>query len=105
MLLRLVPTPNHAAFRNAMKSIYRPGAPAPMVILSLGLGLALLLLIALIDNNLRHQLDSESIPDAPSFVFMDLFDDEVADITDYAATDPRIENFDRRRCCAAPSRS
>lgn len=93
-LLRLIPAPRNAGFRNALKSIYRPGAPAPTVILSLGLGLALLLLIALIDNNLRHQLDSESIPDAPSFVFMDLFDDEVTNITEFAKADPRIESFE-----------
>ena len=57
MALKLVPPLPQASFRNALKSIYRPGAPAPIVILSLGLGLSLLLLIALIDNNLRHQLD------------------------------------------------
>lgn len=93
-LLRLVPPPRHAAARNALKSIYRPGALAPTVILSLGLGLALLLLIALIDNNLRHQLDQESIPDAPSFVFFDLFEDEVAGITEYAKANPKVENFE-----------
>src|SRR5690606_29407386 len=52
------------------------------------------LLIALIDNNLRHQLDQESIPDAPSFVFMDLFDDEVETLTEFAAGDPDIEMFE-----------
>ena len=93
-LLRLVPPPRHAAARNALKSIYRPGALAPTVILSLGLGLALLLLIALIDNNLRHQLDQEAIPDAPSFVYFDLFDDEVTAIGDFAKTDPRIDSFE-----------
>jgi putative ABC transport system permease protein len=93
-LLRLMPQPRFAAARNALKSIYRPGALAPTVILSLGLGLALLLLIALIDNNLRNQLNEQSIPDAPSFVFFDLFDDEVSNITQFASTDPRIENFE-----------
>jgi len=93
-VLRLVPPPRHASARNALKSIYRPGALAPTVILSLGLGLALLLLIALIDNNLRHQLDREAIPDAPSFVYFDLFDDEVTAITAFSKTDPRIESFE-----------
>lgn len=91
--LRLIPPVPNAFFRNALKAIYRPGAPAPVVILSLGLGLAMLLMIALIDGNLRHQLDSESIPNAPSFVFMDLFEDEAADLKTYAATDPRIADF------------
>jgi putative ABC transport system permease protein len=94
-LLKLVPPLPEASLRNALKSIYRPGAPAPIVILSLGLGLALLLLIALIDNNLRNQLDREQVPpDAPSFVFMDLFDDEVAMLEEFATSEPRVEAFE-----------
>jgi putative ABC transport system permease protein len=91
--LRLVPPLPNASLRNAIKSIHRPGAPAPVVIMSLGLGLALLLVIALVDGSLRHQLDRESIPDAPSFIFMDLFDDEAADLTAFSDADPRIESF------------
>ncbi len=92
-LLRLVPPLPNAALRNALKSIHRPGAPAPIVILSLGLGLALLLLIALIDGNLRHQLSRESIPNAPSFVFMDLFADEAQSLADFSAADPGVTDF------------
>ena len=94
-LLRLVPPLPNTAFRNAFKRIHRPGAPAPIVILSLGLGLALLLLIALIDSNLRNQLDREAVPpDAPNFVYMDLFDDEVERLQEFAGAEPRIENFE-----------
>lgn len=92
-LLKLIPPLPDAALRNAIKAIHRPGAPAPVVILSLGLGLALLLLIALIDGNLRHQLDRESIPNAPSFVFMDLFEDEVASLKDFTVNDKGVELF------------
>jgi len=92
-ILRRVPPFPDAGLRNAIKSIHRPGAPAPVVILSLGLGLALLLLIALIDGSLRHQLDRESIPNAPSFVFMDLFDDEAQSLRDFAEQSPDIESF------------
>jgi putative ABC transport system permease protein len=91
--LRLLPPLPNANIRNAVKAIHRPGAPAPVVIMSLGLGLALLLVISLVDGSLRRQLDSESIPDAPSFVFMDLFEDESADLVAFSATDPRIESF------------
>jgi putative ABC transport system permease protein len=91
--LKLVPPLRNAALRNAIKSIWRPGAPAPVVILSLGLGLALLLLIALIDGNLRHQLARESIPNAPSFVFMDLFDDEVEALKQFSVGDKSVESF------------
>jgi len=92
-LLRLVPPLPDARLRNALKSIHRPGAPAPTVILSLGLGLALLLLIALVDSNLRTQLDGEVARDAPSFVFMDLFEDEVADLAAFTETEPLAESF------------
>jgi len=92
--LRLVPPLPNAHLRNALKAIYRPGAPAPVVIMSLGLGLALLLVISLVDGSLRNQLDRESIPDAPSFVFMDLFDDEAADLESFATADPRIAGFE-----------
>lgn len=92
-LLRLLPPPPGARLRNALKSIHRPGAPAPTVILSLGLGLALLLLIALIDSNLRGQLDGEVTRDAPTFVFMDLFEDEAADLAAFTAAEPAAESF------------
>ncbi len=91
--LKLIPPLPNAAVRNAIKSIWRPGAPAPVVILSLGLGLALLLLIALIDGNLRHQLEGESIPNAPSFVFMDLFEDEVDSLKTFSVADKSVETF------------
>jgi len=91
--LRLVPPLPNAHVRNALKAIHRPGAPAPIVIMSLGLGLALLLIIALVDGSLRHQLDRESIPDAPSFVFMDLFDDETAELKTFAEANSQVESF------------
>lgn len=92
-VLRLVPPLPNAHVRNALKAIHRPGAPAPVVIMSLGLGLALLLVISLVDGSLRHQLDRESIPDAPSFVFMDLFHDEAAELSTFAKSNPQIASF------------
>lgn len=91
--LKLLPPAPHAVIRNAIKSIHRPGSPAPSVILSLGLGVALLLLIALAENNLRHQLDPEVRVDAPDFLYMDLFEDEVAEFQSLAASDDRVADF------------
>lgn len=93
LVIRILPPLPGALLRNAMKAIARPGAPAPIVVLSLGLGLALLLLIALVDGNLRHQLDREALPNAPSFAFMDLFDDEVASLEDWTKAKPNVEDF------------
>jgi putative ABC transport system permease protein len=93
LVIRILPPLPGALLRNAMKAIARPGAPAPIVVLSLGLGLALLLLIALVDGNLRHQLDREALPNAPSFAFMDLFDDEVTSLQDWSKQKPNVEDF------------
>lgn len=93
LVIRVLPPLPGAFLRNAMKAIARPGAPAPVVVLSLGLGLALLLLIALVDGSLRHQLDREALPNAPSFAFMDLFDDEVASLEDWTKSRPNVEDF------------
>ncbi|HTJ58257.1 MAG TPA: FtsX-like permease family protein [Devosiaceae bacterium] len=92
-LLRLLPPVSNAAVRNAIKAVYRPGSPAPVVILSLGLGLAMLLLIVLIDNNTRNQLQGEVARDAPTFLATDLFPDEVDDLNKLARTDKDFAKF------------
>jgi len=91
--LRLLPPAPNAVVRNALKSIHRPGSPAAAVILSMGLGLALLLMIALVENSMRHQLDPEVRVDAPDFIYMDLFDDEVAELQALARSNERVSSF------------
>ena len=91
--LRLIPPAPDARLRNAIKAIYQPGAPAPTVIMSLGLGMALLLLIALVDNNLRRQFEPGVRVDAPTFIYVDLFEDEVARFEQLATTHPSIKHF------------
>ena len=93
MLLRLVPPVRNTAIRNAVKAVYRPGSPAPVVILSLGLGIAMLLLIVLVDNNTRNQLQGEVARDAPTYLATDLFPDEVDALTKLAQTDKDFAKF------------
>jgi putative ABC transport system permease protein len=93
LALRAVPPLPNARLRNAIKAIYRPGTPAPAIMLSLGLGMALLVLIATVVNDLRHQLDPEVRVDAPNFVYMDLFDDEEQALAELARSDGRIERY------------
>ncbi|MEO8882705.1 MAG: FtsX-like permease family protein, partial [Devosia sp.] len=92
-VLKLVPPVPSTNIRNALKAVYRPGSPAPVVILSLGLGLAMLLLIVLIDNNTRNQLQGEVARDAPTYLATDLFPDEVDDLTKLAQTDKDFAKF------------
>ncbi|MTI18281.1 ABC transporter permease [Rhodobacteraceae bacterium RKSG542] len=59
-------------WRLAISNIHRPGALTPSVVLSLGLGLTLLVALALIDGNLRRELQQTASDEAPSFFFVDI---------------------------------
>ncbi|HWA19684.1 MAG TPA: FtsX-like permease family protein [Devosia sp.] len=79
-VLRRLPQMPNATWRNAFRGIYRPGSPAPTVIMSLGLGLAMLLVIVILTTNIRDQLLGQVTNDAPTFVTTDLFDDEIDEL-------------------------
>jgi putative ABC transport system permease protein len=68
-----------AGLRLALANLYRPGAPTPSVVLSLGLGLTVLVAIALIEGNLGRQIRDTMPATAPSFYFIDIQPDQVAD--------------------------
>ena len=92
-VLRSIPPLPSATFRNAFRGIYRPGSPAPTVIMSLGLGLAMLLVIVILSVNLREQLLGQVTKDAPTFVATDLFDDEVVDLQDFLTAGGQVTEF------------
>lgn len=76
-LARKSPRVNSPALRLAIGNIHRPGALTPSVVLSLGLGLALLVTLALIDGNMRNQLNGRITQGAPNFFFVDVQSAEV----------------------------
>jgi putative ABC transport system permease protein len=71
-LARRSPRVSSPALRLAIANIHRPGALTPSVVLSLGLGLALLVTLALIDGNMRNQLNGQITQQAPNFFFVDI---------------------------------
>lgn len=71
-LARRSPKTRSTELRMAIANIHRPGALTPSVVLSLGLGLSLLVALALIDGNLRNELNSTIADQAPSFFFVDV---------------------------------
>lgn len=79
-----------ATGRLALRNISRPGAPTPTVMVSLGLGLTLMLVIALIETNVRGQLNGQISEVAPSFVFMNVDQPDVAGLRRLARTDPNL---------------
>lgn len=90
VLRRLPPLPR-PGLRHAIGAIHRPGSPAPIVMLSLGLGLAVLLLIALVEANLRGELDGRIGAEAPSFVLLNMPQAEFDRLTAMAKSTPAIE--------------
>ncbi len=69
---RALPRPRNVELRLALGNIHRPGALTGAVVLSLGLGLTLLVTLALIDNNIQHQINDARPGATPSFFFADV---------------------------------
>ncbi len=82
------------ALRNALRNIYHPGSSAPVVIVSIGMGLAMLLVIALLNNNLYNQLLGAVTQEAPTFVALDIFPDEVEDLNNLALSEEIMVRFE-----------
>ncbi len=61
-----------AEWRLGIANLHRPGNRTVSVVLSLGLGLAVLVAVALIDGNIRRQVDERLPEQAPAFFFIDI---------------------------------
>jgi putative ABC transport system permease protein len=73
----LLPRPKNILLRQAVQSLYRPGATSSSVIMALGLGLTLFVTLALTDGTISKELKS-GIPDqAPAFFFIDVQNTEL----------------------------
>ncbi|MBV8121997.1 MAG: FtsX-like permease family protein [Alphaproteobacteria bacterium] len=64
--------PRRPVFRIALANLHRPGASTAQVVLSLGIGLTVLVAIALVEGNLRRQIDERLPAAAPAFFFIDI---------------------------------
>ncbi|MGF1640403.1 MAG: ABC transporter permease [Rhodospirillales bacterium] len=73
-----LPRVRNAELRLALAGLHRPGAPTPNVVLSMGTGIAVLVAVALIEGNLRAQIDERLPSSAPAFFFIDIPDHQAA---------------------------
>jgi putative ABC transport system permease protein len=85
-LLRRSSRPRRLTLRLALLDIHRPGTLAPSILLSLGLGLALLVTLAMIDGNLRRQIEQQIPGTTPSFFFLDVRAADAPAFQDYLKT-------------------
>lgn len=71
-LARLAPRFKTPTLRLAVANLHRPGAATASVVLSMGLGLTLFVTVALIEGNLREQVQDQLPENAPAFFFIDI---------------------------------
>jgi len=89
-LARRTPHVGRPGLRLALANLHRPGNPTAGLVLSLGLGLTVLIVIALIQGNIAREL-REQIPDvAPTFFFIDIQPDQVADFDRLLKSSPGV---------------
>ena len=71
-LATLLPKPKNFILKQALTSIYRPGAASRSVIMALGLGLGLFVTLALTDQTISREIRSNLPERAPAFFFADV---------------------------------
>ena len=92
-LARWLPTGHLAWMRLGLGNLYRPGNSTPLLLVSVGLGLTTLAAVALIEGNLRRQVE-EQLPDkAPSFFFIDIQNDQMAQFRALMAEEPGVSDL------------
>ena len=64
--------------RLGIANLHRPASPAPLLLVALGLGLTTLAAVALIQGNIRQQILGELPEAAPSFFFIDIQNEQLA---------------------------
>ena len=90
-----LPRAGNAVVRMAIASLRRPGAPTVSVMMSLGAGLTVLVAIALIDANLRAQIEDRLPGSVPAFFFIDIQDDQAADFDATVRAVPGVNDLKR----------
>jgi putative ABC transport system permease protein len=78
LLARRAPGLRWPSVRLGVGNLHRPGAPAPLLLLSAGLGLSTLAAVALIQGNMQHQIQEQLPSNAPSFFFIDIQNQQLA---------------------------
>ena len=76
--------------RLGIANLYRPGATTSLMLVSVGLGLSTLAAVALIQGNIRAQVLEQLPSNAPTFFFIDIQNDQLAQFQQVLATQPGV---------------
>jgi len=95
VLVRLaawLPAPPWPWARLGLSNLHRPGAPTPLMLVSVGLGLSTLAAVALIEGNIHRQIMDQLPREAPSFFFIDIQNDQLAEFRRIVAGVPGVRD-------------
>jgi putative ABC transport system permease protein len=87
--------PRYPGLRLALANLHRPGAPTAGIVASLGLGLTVLVAIALVQGNIADTIDARLPEHAPSFFFIDIQPDQVAEFDRLVRASPGVSQVAR----------
>jgi putative ABC transport system permease protein len=87
---RAMPRASAPWLRLGLGNLYRPGAATPLVLVSVGLGLSTLAAVALIEGNMRREILDQMPSNAPSFFFVDIQRDQLAQFEAQIAGRPGV---------------
>ena len=90
---KLLPRPRNFILRQALTSIYRPGAASRSVIMALGLGLGLFVTLALTDQTISREIRSNLPERAPAFFFGDVQGAEFEQFRTALAAQPGVADI------------
>ena len=83
------------ALRFALAAIDRPRAPTASTVLSLGLGLTVLVAVMQIQGSIVHEMESSIPAKAPSFYFLDIQPNQIADFDRTLGSFPTAAGLER----------
>ena len=86
--LRRPPFQRMVALRLGVTNLHRPASPAPLLLVALGLGLTTLAAVALIQGNIRKQILGGLPQQAPSFFFIDIQNEQLAQFEQIVRAQP-----------------
>jgi len=89
---RRAPRSRFPVLRLAIANLHRPGSATASVVLSMGLGLTLFVTVALIEGNLRAQVQDQLPENAPAFFFIDIQNTQLQDFIQTANSVAGVSN-------------
>ncbi|RKK01904.1 FtsX-like permease family protein [Pseudoroseomonas wenyumeiae] len=76
LLAKRIRAGQRPTLRLGLANLHRPGAPTALLLVALGIGLTTLSALALIEGNLRRQIEGQIPAQAPNFFFIDIQSDQ-----------------------------